>query len=488
MASDAAGRRQVGGEVEIAERSGMEWDPETMRALAYRVVDLVVDRWAGLGQGPAWQGADRSETEPLLREPPPDAPRPAEDVIRRAVTDVLPLAGRIDHPRFFAFVPSSPTWPTVLADLLASGYNVFQGTWLESAGPSQVELVVTDWFRDWLGMPPSAGGLLTSGGSAANLLATVAARESAGNPAGATVYLSDQGHSSVVRAARIAGIDPDGIRRVPTGPDFALDTDALRQAIRHDRGAGRTPLLVVANGGATNTGVVDPLADIGAIARDEGAWFHVDAAYGGFAVLDPSVAGSFRGIEEADSVTLDPHKWLFQTYETGCLLVRDVTGLEAVFRVMPEYLQDTALGFEHVNFGDRGLQLSREFRALRVWMSIQMLGLDAFRAAIAHSNDLARRAEAYVREAADLELLSPASLGVVCYRYRPRGPVDAEALDALNEAVQDRVVETGRAMISSTRLRGAYALRLCIMNYRSTWDDVRETLGMVQAAGRGLTA
>jgi aromatic-L-amino-acid/L-tryptophan decarboxylase len=464
--------------------SRLEVPAGEMRRLGHQVVDLLVERWVGLEEGPAWQGRDRSELEPLLAEEPPEERRDPDQVLERLLRDVLPWAGRIDHPRFFAFIPSSPTWPSVLGDLLATGFNVFQGTWLESAGPSQLELVVLDWFRSWLGFPDTGGGLLTSGGSAANLVALVTAREWGGNRPDSVAYVSDQGHSSLERAARIMGVPGGNVRKIRTDDAFRMDAGTLRAAVREDREAGRHPLLVCANAGATNTGAVDPMDRIGAVAREEALWFHVDGAYGGFAILAPGAGEAFRGIETADSVTLDPHKWLFQPYETGCLMVRDTRLLEEAFRILPEYLQDVELGTEQVNFADRGIQLTRRFRALKVWMSIQMLGLGAFREAIQQGIDLAARAERYVEASPHLEIMAPASLGIVCFRFRVPGKVaTADELESLNRSIQDEIVSSGLAMISSTRLRGAFSLRLAVMNYRSTWGDVETILRAVEKLG-----
>lgn len=466
----------------------MEMAPDEMRRLGYRVIDELVSRWTHLREDAAWEGATRQELEPILGGPAPESPGNPDDIIRTALEKILTKAGRIDHPRFFAFIPSSNTWPGLMGELLAAGFNVFQGTWLESAGPSQLELVVLDWFREWLGFPDTGGGVLTSGGSAANLGALVAAREAAGNPHNAVVYVSDQGHSSLERAARIAGIPGENVRKVRTGEAFRMDLGALAMAVAEDRSAGRNPLCICANAGATNTGAVDPLSDIADLAEKEELWFHVDGAYGGFAVLVPGEKANFRGIERADSVTLDPHKWFFQSYETGCLMVRDTRILEGAFRILPEYLQDAALGGEHVNFADRGVQLTRSFRALKVWMSVQTLGLSAFREAIAESIAIARRAERYIQDSVCLEMLSPSSLGIVCFRYRPPGPApSAEALEDLNQAIQHDVVSRGISMMSSTRLRGVFSLRLCIMNYRSTWADVRDTLEALEESGRRLS-
>ena len=471
-----------------ASRSTLEMAPEEMRRLGYRAVDLIVDRWTSLEEGPAWQFSSRKELEPLLGGAAPEEGRDADSVIREVVETVLPKAGRIDHPRFFAFIPSSPTWPSVLGDFLATGYNIFQGTWLESAGPSQLELVVLDWFRDWLGFPQEGGGLLTSGGSAANLGALVAAREWASNPPLPVIYMSDQGHSSLERAARIAGIPSGQIRRIPTDGHFRMDVGLLGGAVEEDRAQGFRPLCVCANAGATNTGAIDPLDSIARVAKNEGLWFHVDGAYGGFALLAPREKESFKGIEQADSVTLDPHKWLFQPYETGCLMVRDTQLLEDAFRILPEYLQDTALGKEHVNFADRGIQLTRSFRALKVWMSIQTLGLRAFREAIQTGIDLAREAERFIEESKELEMLGPAALGIVCFRFRnPDHGMSPETLEELNTLIQEEIVGSGLAMMSSTRLREVFSLRLSILNYRSTWGDVRDTLDAVVRIGHRLS-
>ncbi len=459
---------------------------DEMLALAEEAVRVVVDRVEGLADDVAWRGASRAELEALLREPAPEEGRPAREVLDRAVREILPVAARVDHPRFFAFVPSAPTWPGVVADFLAAGFNTFQGTWLGSGGPSEVELVVTDWIRTWIGYPEGAGGLFTSGGSAASLDALVAAREAAGAPERPAVYMSDQSHSALERAARIVGVRPEGVRKVASDERFRIEVDDLARRVREDRADGWAPVAVCANAGTTNTGSVDPLRELADFCAEEGIWLHVDGAYGGFGVLAERGRALMEGIERADSVTLDAHKWLFQPFEVGCLMVRDVRTLERAFNVHPEYLQDTDLGEEHVNFGDRGLQLSRSFRALKVWMSIQTFGTSAFRRAVAHAIELADRAEARVKASPVLELLSPASLGIVCFRFRPGPAVEDAKLEALNERIQGRVIESGTAMMSSTRLKGRYALRLCILSHRTTWRDVEETLAAVEAFGREL--
>ncbi len=458
-----------------------------MRRLADAATERLIARLDGLCDEAPWRGATRAELEPLLREPPPEQGRDPLEVLERAANDVLPVAARVDHPRFFAFVPSAPTWPGVIADYLAAGFNIFQGTWLGSGGPSQLELVVIDWFRQWVGFPESAGGLFTSGGSAAILDALVAAREQAGAPARPAIFLSDQTHSAVERAARIIGIRPDGIFRVRADAQFRLAVPALAQAVVRAHASGFTPIAVCANAGTTNTGAIDPLPEIAAFCADRKIWLHVDAAYGGFAVLCDRGRQLLAGMALADSISLDAHKWLFQPFEAGCLLVRDTGALVRAFNVNPEYLQDTKLGLEQVNFADRGYQLTRSFRALKVWMSIQTFGLARFREAIACGIELADRAGALVPATDELELLSPPSLGVLCFRYRPKGTGwNADRVDELNKSIQAQVIASGAAMISSTRLDGMYSLRLCIMSHQTTWDDVRTTIECIVDCGRRL--
>jgi glutamate/tyrosine decarboxylase-like PLP-dependent enzyme len=458
-----------------------------MRRLAEAATEHLIARLEGLRDEAPWRGASRAELEPILREPPPEEGHDALAVLERATSEVLPIAARVDHPRFFAFVPSAPTWPGVVADYLATGYNIFQGTWLGSGGPSQLELVVIDWFRQWVGYPETAGGLFTSGGSAAILDALVAAREQAGAPERPAIFLSDQTHSAVERAARIIGVRPEGIVRVPADAGFRMPMAALAQAADRAQAKGFTPIAVCANAGTTNTGAIDPLPEIAAFCVDRKFWLHVDAAYGGFAVLCDRGRHLLEGMAFADSISLDAHKWLFQPFEAGCLLVKDTATLVRAFNVDPDYLQDTKLGLEQVNFADRGYQLTRSFRALKVWMSIQTFGLRQFREAIARGIELAEQAGREVLATEGLELLSPPSLGVLCFRYRPGGTEwNAERVEELNKSLQAQVIESGTAMISSTRLGGTYSLRLCIMSHQTTWEDVRATIERIAEYGRRL--
>ena len=456
-----------------------------MLDLANKAAELLVQRFKTLPEENAWEGEFRQVLEDQLMEDPPEDGRAAAEVIERAAREVLPLTLRLDHPRSFGFVSASPTWPGVVADFMAAGYNVNQCTWLVASGPSQLELIVIDWFRRWIGYPEGAGGLFTSGGSAASVDAFVAARQAAGHPERATVYMSDQSHSALSRAAFIVGIRRDCIRMIPSDADFRIDMDLLARMVAADRDDGLTPMAVAANAGTVGTGAIDQLEQLADFCAAEGLWLHADAAYGGFAVVTERGKRLLRGIERADSIGLDAHKWFFQPYEAGCLLVKDENTLTDAFAVRPDILQDTVWGANHPNFSNLGLQLSRSARALKVWMSVQTFGMAAFRRAVAKGMELAARAEDYARASPVLEAMNTATLGIVCFRVNPAAEgLGEEALDKVNRAVLARMFWDDPAFVSSTLLHGTFALRMCIINHTTAWDDVRETLEAVERFGR----
>ena len=468
-----------------AEETGdLQMSRAQMLDLGQKALEILVERMESLPGENAWEGEFRQVLEDQLLEDAPEDGRPAAEVIERAAREILPLTARNDHPRFFGFIPSAPTWPGVVADFMAAGYHINQCTWLVASGPSQLELVVIDWFRRWIGYPEGAGGLFTSGGSAASVDAFVAAREAAGHPERATLYMSDQSHSALSRAAMIVGVRRDRIRMIPSDARFRMDMDALARAVADDRDAGLTPIAVAANAGTAGTGAIDRLEALADFCAAEGLWLHADAAYGGFAVVTEQGNRLLRGIERADSIGLDAHKWLFQPYEAGCLLVKDENTLKDAFAVRPDILQDTVWGANHPNFSNLGLQLSRSVRALKVWMSIQTFGMAAFRRAVARGMELAATAEEYIRASPVLEALNIASLGIVCFRINPADEdLDEETLDKVNRTVLARMFWDDPAFMSSTLLRGTFALRMCIINHTTTWDDVRETLEAVERFG-----
>jgi glutamate/tyrosine decarboxylase-like PLP-dependent enzyme len=452
-------------------------DPETMRELGYRTVDMLVRQLGAIPDGPALRRASPAQMRERVAAPLPEAQEFAA-LLDQLERDVLPYRGACDHPGYFAFIPAASTFPAALGDFIASALNVYGGSWMEGAGPSQLELVVLDRFKDWIGYPAGAAGVLVSGGSAANMTALACARETlkSDERALAVAYVSDQAHSSIARAARALGFRPDQLRVLPTDGDQRMRVDALAGAIAADVHHGRRPLFVAASAGSTNTGAIDPLEEIAQTCSEAGAWLHVDAAYGGFAALTERGSRWLAGIERADSVTLDPHKWLYQPFECGCLLVRDGDRLRESFEIVPDYLKDAVTRAGEVNFSDLGLQLTRSFRALKVWLSLGYFGVDAFRAAIDRSLDLTATAERAIVERPELELLSPARLGIVCFRRRFGGDDEEWRLARLNAALVGRFEESGLGLVSSTQLEGRYAIRLCILNHTTGEEHVRRAV------------
>lgn len=448
-------------------------DPDRMREMGYAVVDMLVSRIGALRDGPVLQ-TDTLESmqRRLAAEPSQDGADFAE-LLRRLDTDVLPYVGHFDHPRFFGYIPGAGTWPAALGDLIAAATNIDAGSWREAVGPSTLELVVIDWFRDWIGYPESAAGVLVGGGSAANLTAIACAREALIGPMSPRIvmYTGDQTHSSVARAARHLGFRPDQLRVLPTDDDFRLRPRDLAAAIDADIAADRLPFLVSANAGTTNTGAVDPIGELADVCHERGVWLHVDGAYGAFAVLTERGRAAMPDLGMADSVTLDPHKWLSMPFEVGCLMVREGTLLERAFELHPEYLKESAHDVG-VNFADRGLQLTRASRAIKVWLAIETFGLDAFRATIDRSIDQTVAAQARIEADPRLELISPASLGILTFRRRGEPGEPVNVTDRRNESIVKSLAGTGEVLLTATTIQGRYAIRLCVLNHTSTVEDV----------------
>jgi aromatic-L-amino-acid decarboxylase len=452
-------------------------DVEAMRRTGYAAVDALVARLANPQADPVLRRASPTQMRARLGGPAPEQGGGLDAVLARVIEDVLPYAAGTNHPGYFAFIPYFTTWPAAVAELIAAAANVSPWAWMESPAATQIELEVIDWFRTWLGMPPDTAGVLVSGGSAANLTALLVAREAAGGPSEhSVVYVSDQGHSSLARTARAMGLRPHQMRVLPTDDHWRLQPETVAAAARADRRAGRVPIAVCAGAGSTSTGAVDPLAGLADVCAAEGLWLHVDAAYGGFAALTPKGRALLAGIERADSVTLDPHKWLFQPFECGGVLIRDGARLARTFAIHPDYLDSTGTHQAgEVNLGDWGLQLSRGFRALKVWMSVQAFGLDAFRAAIDRDMQLAAHAEHLVRDQAELALMAPATLGIVCFRREWPGCDEAET-ERRGIALAGALEHSGDAFVSTTRLAGRHAIRLCVLNPTSSEDHIRRVI------------
>jgi glutamate/tyrosine decarboxylase-like PLP-dependent enzyme len=470
------------------DESKLELTGEEMRSLGYRIVDQIVEHFETLANKPVMRVSPRVDLEAELREPLPEEPTPVETLLDQLQRVVWPNIGNVQHPRFFAFIPSPSNFVSVMADALAAGFNPFAGNWLEGSGTSQIELITIDWLREMCGLPETAGGLFVSGGSMANLTALAAARramldERSDN---ALIYFSDQTHNSIGKALRVLGFAREQIRALPSDEDFRLPVESLRQAVALDRADGKRPFCVIANAGTTNTGAVDPLDQLADLCEQENLWLHVDGAYGAAACLGERGRKILTGIERADSLSLDPHKWLFQPFEIGCVLARDARLLKKTFHTMTGILEDTKRAEEEeINYYDYGVQLTRSFRALKLWLSIKTFGAAAFREAINRGFEMAEFAEEMLRQSDCWRIISPATFGIITFRYDAGGRPENE-VNEIHRRMVEMMTEDGFAFANSTVLRGQTVMRFCTINPRTTEDDVRATIKQLEQFGRNL--
>lgn len=494
--------------------SSLDIDEEAMRALSEQAVALVSDYFRSISELTVFpdQASIARFCEMI------DAPLQDEgEELERIVEDCRSLmsASRHNgHPRFYGYVASPSTPVGAYADLLASALNQNVTSWRSAPAATEVERAVVRWLAALVGYGSEGRGLLTSGGSMANLTALLIAHRNAATEdisrvglqraAGApmTVYASDQVHLSIPKAADILGLGRDHVRTVEADEAFRLDIRALLERIESDRRAGFAPFCVVASAGTVNTGAVDSLEDVARVAEENGLWFHVDGAYGALARLDKGKRSLFRGLERADSLSLDAHKWLYAPVDCGCLLIKDAQKARAAFATgEADYIKvHEEEEREAFAFWDYGIELSRRFRALKVWMMLRYYGARRVGEAISHDNALARYLSERVEASEDFELLAPVSLSICCFRYVPqalrakleaaRGVKEREAinqaLDETNTRIMHAVQRGGRAYVSNATLRGRFALRACITNFRTTRDDIDTTLDIIRAAAREL--
>ncbi|WP_447765668.1 pyridoxal phosphate-dependent decarboxylase family protein [Sphingopyxis panaciterrae] len=417
----------------------------------------------------------------------PGAGRPVAAVIADAER-IFARRVRMDHPRFYGFIPSPASPLSFIGEMLTSGYNAHAGSWMQSSGPAAIEQGLIAWLAERAGLPDGAGGLFVSGGSMANLTGLMLARDRMLPPEErhrGVAYVSTQTHSSVAKGLGVLGFLPGQIRKVAVDADRRLDVAALAAAVAADRDAGKLPFAVVASCGTTNTGSIDDLHAIADLAAHERLWLHVDGAYGASVALSGSRRALVDGLGRADSLSWDAHKWLFQTYGCGMVLVRDRMHLLESFATSAEYLQDAAAGDDTPNFWDYGVELTRPARAMKLWFTLQVMGERALGAAIDHGFMLAETLEAALRERPHWRIVSPAQLGIVTFRYEPPHH-DAGALDRLNSAIARRMIDDNAAAPLTTRLDDAVVLRACTISPEATASDTRAMVAELDARARAI--
>jgi glutamate/tyrosine decarboxylase-like PLP-dependent enzyme len=462
--------------------SQLKLSKDQMQAYGYKIVDAIVEHFETQDTKSPVVTATREEMDNLFLENVPEKGTDAHKVLDFVVEKVLSESNVVSHPKSYSFVPGPSNFISAMADTLATGFNIFSGGWAASPAATELEIVTINWLLKLFKFPnKKGGGIFTSGGSMANLTALVTARrQKCGDDfSKAIIYMSNQTHSSNIKALKTIGFKKEQVRLIPVDSDYKISINKLKNAIARDRIEGLQPLCIIANAGTTNTGTVDQLEDIGKLCKAEDIWFHVDGAYGGAAILSEKGAKLLKGIQKADSLTIDPHKWFFQPYEMGCLLVRNHKWLSNTFSEKPEYLRDIEGNPSEINFYDHGIQLTRRFRALKFYMSIKTFGLSAFREAISYSIDLAEQLEDDLRKSSDWEIISHATLAVINFRYNPiHKSYSEKELDRLNQEISKRIIQCKEALLVTTVLQGKVVLRMCLINPRTTLNDVNETLDM----------
>lgn len=464
----------------MKERDALAFSCDEMREFGYQVIDRLIDYYDGRADRRVTGVLDHDALEAILREPLPRASQPWPEVLEQFQAQVVAPTNHVDHPRFFAYIPLANNFVGVMADALAAGYNIFNAVWLQGAGAAQVERLTVDWLRQIFGFPPGAGGTFVSGGSMANLSALAVARQTRlrGEMPGAVAYCSDQIHFAISRGLRVLGFAPDQLRKIPSDACFRLSMPQLRQAIAEDREAGRRPFCVIATAGTTNSGAVDPLEALADFCQSEDLWLHIDGAYGAPAMLTERGRRALVGLQRADSLALDAHKWLFQPIECGVVIVRQRRWLTETFKEQPEYLKDVEQADDDRNLMYQGVQLTRQFRALKLWMSFKVFGLDAISRAIEAGFHNAELAESLLRQAGCWEIVTPAQMAIVTFRYQPSNGDEALANRVSHDLV-GRLLEDGFAFASGTKLRGKTVLRMCCNNPRTTAEDLERTVALM---------
>jgi glutamate/tyrosine decarboxylase-like PLP-dependent enzyme len=477
-------------------------DPETFRQLGYRAVDLATDYLAGMRQRAVFTPMLPDERRVLLEQSFPDGGVDPDEILDRFAELVLPHPMGNGHPRFFGWANSPPSPIGTVAEFLAG-----------AMGPScaggdhaaiYLERCVVRWLMELVGFPVEGSmGLLVSGGSMASLTCLAAARQRAvaaaghdvrtdglqGWPSQLTMYLSTEAHTTLRKAAELLGLGSAAVRMVPVDDAFRINVTALRKAIQADRAAGRQPYCVVASAGTVSTGAIDPFSAIADLCAEEELWLHVDGAIGAVGILDPAVAPRYTGLERADSLALDPHKWLSVPMECGCALVRDGQLLRDTFSLVPPYVRtEEGKGFGGLPwYAEYGFQQSRGFRALKVWMTMLQAGRDGLATMIARHNALARHLAAIVDAAPDFERAAPVELSIVCFRYVPPAlDLSDEELDALNKAIMEAVQAGGEAFLTQAVLHGRFVLRANVLHYATTTADVDTLVEIIRRTGARL--
>lgn len=461
----------------------LEPSPSEMHRLVDLAMERIVAHVSSLDAQPAADTEGANELARSLAEPLPRSGASYESLLDLLFDELVPKTFNAAGPGYLAYIPGGGIFHSAVADLISDSFNRYIGVWAASPPLVQLEANVVRWFGEIVGYGAGSGGVLTTGGSLANFTAIVAARKSRlpENFLAGVLYASDQVHHSVNKAASLAGFPDANVRAIETDERFRMRTDRLREAIEQDRAAGRTPFCVVASAGTTNSGAVDDLETIAAIARENGLWMHVDGAYGAFFMLTERGRRAMKGIELADSISLDPHKSLFVPYGTGSLVVRDAESLRRAHSSTADYMPQMQAERDLVDFCEISPELSRDFRGLRIWLPFKMFGIAPFVQQLDEKLDLTLRATEELRKIAGIEIVAEPQLSIVAFRLA-KPDLGREELNALNRDFVGRINARKRVMLTGTVLRGDFVLRICVLSFRTHADRMEMALEDIRSA------
>lgn len=493
--------------------ANLDLDPEAFRRLGYRAVDMIAEYYRHIRDLPVFPQRTSNKVAQVFEETLPERGQDPNTILTEWAEKVLPNTTHLGSPRYFGFVNGSGTMMAVLAEALASSVNMNVGAWKPAPAATEIERRTIAWIAEMIGYPASCGGLFTSGGTMANLTGILAGLRNTA-PYDTTqqglqsdqrhgrflLYMADhEGHVSIVRVADLLNLGRSAIRRVPSKDDFTLDVEALERMVDEDASKGDVPFCVVAQVGSINVGAIDPLEEIARVCADRGLWLHADGANGAFGAMLSDKRPLYRGLEKADSITLDPHKWLYIPYECGCVLVREPEKLRRAFSITAPYLRGTLpteyTGLDYLEYGP---QMSRGFLALKVWMTLKHYGVDGYRKLLSQNVRYAEHLDRLVRASTDFEPFHKPVLFIYSFRYAPeryrlaatRSGEDYERIDSyldkLNQRIADEIQASGVAFIMTTKIRGRTVLRMSICSHRTTLADIELVFAKLRELGEML--
>lgn len=484
---------------------------DEFRELGYRAVDMIADYFEGIRDYPVFPGKAQSEIETEFVEELPESGQDPAAILDEWTDRVLPNATHLGSPRYFGYVNGSGTMMSVLAEALAASVNMNAGGWKPAPAATEIERRTVRWVAQMIGYPTGCGGMFTGGGTMANLTAIVTGLRATvgrdtkarghGTPTGRgryTIYMSDhEGHSSIYRVAEVLGLGSEAVRLVQSRDDFTMDVDALEARLDRDAANGDIPFCVVAQVGSINVGAIDPLEPIARVCEERDLWFHADGACGAFGAILPEKRPQYAGLERADSVTLDPHKWLYIPYECGCVLVRDPDLLPRAFHMHAAYLEGIRrTPYEGLDFFEASPKMSRGFKALKLWMTLKHYGVEGYRTLLGQNVLCTEHLDARVRQADDFVALHEPNLNLYSFQYAPpdlretgTGPGESQEaidryLDELNQRIADEIQLSGVAFVMTTSIHGRTVLRLSICSHRTTLEDIDRTFEALREIGR----